>query len=252
MEYQVQLEIFEGPLDLLIHLIHKNEVDIFDIPIATITDQYLQYLEMLEALNINVAADFLVMASTLLHIKSKMLLPGEPDDEEGEDPRVQITRPLLQYMHLKKAAQELYQREILERDVFPRAPDPAIYKEVEGQAPELEVNIFQLMEAFKAVVEQGSFDTRLSFKPIKWSVKEKSSYILSRLRKSESLNFKELFDILEDISEFIVTFLALLELVHTGVVKVYQPTPDSDIRLKATFLKENETGDGSKALEVDR
>ncbi|MFW6098874.1 MAG: segregation and condensation protein A, partial [Thermodesulfobacteriota bacterium] len=95
MDYEVKLEIFEGPLDLLLHLIHKNEVDIFDIPIATITRQYLEYIDLMQALNISVAGDFLMMASTLIHIKSKMLLPG-PQDEEEEDPRLEITRPLLE------------------------------------------------------------------------------------------------------------------------------------------------------------
>src|SRR4030065_1694848 len=102
MEYKVRLEIFEGPLDLLLHLIRKNEVDIFDIPIATIADQYLEYLDMMKALNISVAGDFLVMASTLLHIKSKMLVPGFDEEEEEEDTRMELARPLLEYLRLKE------------------------------------------------------------------------------------------------------------------------------------------------------
>ncbi|UCF58147.1 MAG: segregation/condensation protein A, partial [Deltaproteobacteria bacterium] len=124
MDYEVKLEIFQGPLDLLLHLIRKNEVDIFDIPVATITDQYLEYLDMMKALNINVAGDFLVMASTLLHIKSKMLLPGLEEGEDEEDPRVQITQPLLEYLRLKEMAGELLERELLDRDVFARRLSP--------------------------------------------------------------------------------------------------------------------------------
>ena len=123
MTYEVKLEIFEGPLDLLLHLIRKNEMDIFDIPIASITDQYLEYLEIMKALNITLAGDFLVMASTLLHIKSRMLLPGLEEEEE-EDLRIEITRPLLEYLRLKEVAGELSERELLDRDVFSRRLSP--------------------------------------------------------------------------------------------------------------------------------
>lgn len=120
-EYEVKLEIFEGPMDLLLHLIRKNEVDIFDIPIAMITDQYLEYIDMLKALNINVAGDFLVMASTLVHIKSRMLLPDHDEDEDEVDPREEIAEQLMEYIRLKEVAGELSEREILGRDVFHRS-----------------------------------------------------------------------------------------------------------------------------------
>jgi len=118
MDYKVKLKTFEGPLDLLLHLIYKNEVDILDIPVATITDQYLEYVEVMQSLNIDVAGDFLLMASTLIHIKSKMLLPTSSEDKE--DPIEEITRPLLEYMQFKEAAQDLSKNEILNRDVFAR------------------------------------------------------------------------------------------------------------------------------------
>ncbi len=132
-EYEVKLGIFEGPLDLLLHLIYKNEVDIFDIPIASITDQYLEYLDLMKALNINVAGDFLLMAATLVHIKSRMLLPGAEGGEEEDDPRLEITRPLLEYMRIKEAAQALDEREILERDVFGRRPSSCPGRKPEGR-----------------------------------------------------------------------------------------------------------------------
>jgi segregation and condensation protein A len=141
MDYEVKLEIFEGPLDLLLHLIHKNEVDIFDIPITTITDQYLAYLDMMKALNMSVAGDFLVMAATLIHIKSRMLLPGS-DEEEDEDPRDEITRPLLEYMRLKEVAQELSEREILGRDVFSRKDGSWEEADPNDIEPRLDINLF--------------------------------------------------------------------------------------------------------------
>ena len=235
MDCQVKLEIFEGPLDLLLHLIHKNEVDIFDIPIATITDQYLEYLDMMRALNISVATDFLVMASTLIHIKSKMLLPDYTQDRDEEDPRVEITRPLLEYMHLKGAAEELAEREILQKDVFTRPPDKALVRQVAGEGPEVEANIFQLITAFKRIIDEEQLETRLKIEAARWSVKEKTVYLLTLLREKGTVYFRKIFEGQLTVSEVIATFLALLELVRAGMVRVFQPTQDSDIRLEAKF-----------------
>ena len=162
MEYEVKLEIFEGPLDLLLHLIRKNEVDIFDIPIATITDQYLGYLDLMKALDISLAGDFLVMASTLIHIKSRMLLPGA-QEEEGEDPRMEITCLLLEYLKLKEAAEELTDREILERDVFARKLAPELKSQLQSEEAMLEVSLFQLIDAFKRIVDERLPGTPISF-----------------------------------------------------------------------------------------
>ena len=235
MDYKVKLEIFEGPLDLLLHLIHKNEVDIFDIPIATITDQYLEYLEMMRALNISVAADFLVMASTLIHIKSKMLLPNFREEENNEDPRLDITRPLLEYMRFKSAAEELAQREILNRDVFTRPPDKMLRDMAQSDGPEIDANIFQLVSAFKRVIEGRRPETRIKIESPRWSVKDKITYLLELLHKRKSIYFREIFQNRSVISELIVTFLALLELVRSGLVKVSQPAEHSDIRVQAKF-----------------
>ena len=239
MDYQVKLEIFEGPLDLLLHLIHKNEVDIFDIPIATITDQYLEYLEMMKALNISIATDFLVMASTLIHIKSKMLLPDYKQEEE--DPRIEIARPLLEYMHLKSAAEELAQKEILDRDVFTRPQDKRLREQVQNEGPELEANIFQLITAFKRIIETQRVETRLKIESPRWSVKEKTAYLLDVLRARKTMYFGEIFQGQTALSELIVTFLALLELVRAGLVKVFQATEHSDIKLEAKFEDRGES-----------
>lgn len=235
--YEVKLEIFEGPLDLLIHLIHKNEVDIFDIPIATITDQYLEYLDIMKALNIDVAGDFLVMASTLVYIKSKMLLPAKEDEEE--DPRIEITRPLLEYMRFKEIAGELSDREILDRDVFARQLSPEFLAKIQDEDPQLDVNLFQLMDAFKRIMDQRLPGAQLKLKLAQWSIKEKTEVIIALLKKRGPIFFHEIFDADRTVSELIVTFLALLELVHIGLIQIFQPTAESEIRLIPSF-DENE------------
>ena len=237
MEYEVKLEIFEGPLDLLLHLIHKNELDIFDIPITTIADQYLAYLDMMKALNISVAGDFLVMASTLIHIKSKMLLPGLSDGDEGEDPRDEIIRPLLEYMRLKEMAEELSEREILGKDVFARQDSPLDQDQIDAEVPRLDVNLFQLIDAFKRIMDKIEPGADLTVQHEKWTIKEKSQLIVSLLKKKGEMFFHEIFTEDRTVSELIVTFLALLELVHTGLVRVFQPSHNSGIRLVAHFDK---------------
>lgn len=232
--YEVKLDLFEGPLDLLLHLIRKNEVDIFDIPISTITDQYLEYLDLMKALNISVAGDFLVMAATLIHIKSKMLLPPGPDEEEEEDPRIEITRPLMEYLRLKEVAGELSERDILERDIFTRRmtlDDLTPYRE---EAPLPRANLFQLMDAFKQVIERHSPGAEISFRSEEWSLKDKMTYIMDRL-KERALLFSELFSENSSLSELVATFLALLELVQTGLIRVRQPDMEQDIVLEACF-----------------
>jgi segregation and condensation protein A len=237
--YEVKLEIFEGPLDLLIHLINKNEVDIFDIPIATITDQYLEYLDMMKALNVDVAGDFLIMASTLIHIKSKMLLPIKGDEEE--DPRIEITRPLLEYMRFKEISGELSEREMLDRDVFTRHLSPEFLARIKDEDPQLDVNLFQLMDAFKRVMERKLPGAQLKLKIAQWSIKEKTEVIIALLKKRGAIFFQEIFEADETVSELIVTFLALLELVHMGLIKVFQPTEGSEIRLIPSFDENGET-----------
>lgn len=245
MDYEVKLEIFEGPLDLLLHLINKNEVDIFDIPIATITDQYLGYLELMKTFNINVAGDFLVMASTLIHIKSKMLLPGSHEEDEEEDPRTEIMRPLLEYMQFKEMAEAFSEREILDRDVFARTVIPYFQDGVNGEEPELDVSLFQLIDAFKRIVDQRLPGAKLIVQPEQWSVKDKTELIIARLKEKGAMFFREIFSEDQTVSEFVVTFLALLELVHMGLVRVFQPTSESDIRLTPSFDEKGGNGNGS-------
>jgi segregation and condensation protein A len=240
-DYEVKLEIFEGPLDLLLHLIRKNEVDIFDIPIATITDQYLEYIDLMKALNVNVAGEFLVMASTLVHIKSKMLLPSYEGEEDEEDPRMEITRPLMEYLRLKEVAGELSERDLLDRDVFAR--HLSLDEIGEGEESLLQVSLFQLMDAFKRVLEQQSPQGALEFRPDPWSLKDKTALIVERLKQEGFLYFSQLFDSDRTIPEFVVTFLALLELVQIGLVRLFQTDMDKDIRLEAHFKDDEEEPD---------
>jgi segregation and condensation protein A len=238
-DYKIRLEIFEGPLDLLLHLIRKNEVDIFDIPITIITDQYLEYIDMMKALNINVAGDFLVMASTLIHIKSRLLLPEKDGADDEEDPREEITRPLLEYLQFKELAGELSERAMLERDVFKRVPVND-YSDFEPEDVPIDVNLFQLMDAFKRILENNIPGAEISFEADRLSVKDRISLILDNLREKTTLFFNELFNEDRTIAEFVVTFLAVLELVHIGLVKVYQPSIDNEIRLEARFEDDEE------------
>ena len=151
--YTVRLEMFEGPLDLLLHLIQKNELDITNIPIALITEQYLEYLQLIKELNLDIAGEYLLMASTLLHIKSRILLPSSTQEEEeaGEDPRAELVRRLLEYQKYKIAAGDLERRPILDRDVFVRLilPEPEAEQE-----EKVEATLFELLEAFRGKVEE--------------------------------------------------------------------------------------------------
>jgi segregation and condensation protein A len=244
--YEVKLEIFEGPLDLLLHLIRKNEVDIFDIPVATITNQYLAYLDTMRALNISLAGDFLVMASTLVHIKSRMLLPASEDDEE-EDPRIEITRPLLEYLRLKEVAGELSERDLLERDVFTRHLPHDFRNQFKSEEPLLDVNLFQLMDAFKRLVDQTVPGASLKVAVERWSLEEKTALIMETLKSAGAVYFQALFDKDKTIPELIVTFLALLELIHTGMIRAYQPSPEKDIKIEGLFNDEGETEHGQVA-----
>jgi segregation and condensation protein A len=249
-EYKIRLEIFEGPLDLLLHLIRKNEVDIFDIPISLITDQYLEYLDMMKALNINVAGDFLVMASTLVHIKSRLLLPEQDMEDGEEDPRIEITRPLLEYLKFKEVAGELSAREMLDRDVFKRFVADDYTSEFKDDEAQLDVNLFQLMDAFKRILEKKIPDARITFKADNWTIKDKIALILEELKEKTTVFFKDLFTESKTISEFVVTFLAILELVHMGLIRVYQPSIDKEIRLEARF-EDNEEEKNVEITEDD-
>ena len=236
MSTNVQLEIFEGPLDLLLHLIKKNEVSISDIPIAAITEQYLATLELMQTLNLDVAGEFLVMAATLIHIKSRMLLPAgeteadEDDDGEGVDPRGQLVRRLLEYQRFKDAAQQLEQREILTRDVFARtaasaeAPAPAGFREV---------SVLELLAAIRRVLDRLPKDNAHEVTLDKITVREKMTLLLDRLRAGGQVLFEALFSEVKTRMEVVVTFLAMLELVKVRAIRIVQDELSGPILIEA-------------------
>ena len=222
MSTRVQLEIFEGPLDLLLHLIKKNEVSITDIPIATITEQYLATLELMEVLNLDVAGEFLVMAATLIHIKSRMLLPAgddEPDEDEGLDPREELIRRLLEYQRFKDAAVELEQREMLTRDVFVCSAPPT---EEAPAAGFREVSVIELLTALRRVLDRLPKENVHEVTLEKITVREKMTLLLEQLRLKGKVLFESLFSEVKTQMEVIVTFLAMLELVKVRAIKIFQ------------------------------
>jgi len=231
---RVQLEIFEGPLDLLLHLIKKNEISITDIPIAAITEQYLATLEVMQSLNLDVAGEFLVMAATLVHIKSRMLLPAgddtTEDDEDGEDPREELIRRLLEYQRFKDAAEQLGQREILARDVFIRSGTPL----EEVTVPNLrEVSVFELLTALRRVLERLPKDNVHEVTLDKITVREKMTLLLDRLRGSAQVLFESLFSDIKSRMEVVVTFLAMLELVKVRAIRIFQDESGGPIQIEA-------------------
>ena len=229
--YTVKLEMFEGPLDLLLHLIQKNELDITNIPIALITEQYLEYLQVMRDFNLDIAGEYLLMASTLLHIKSRMLLPA-PAEEEGEaeeDPRAELVRRLLEYQKYKRAAGELGNRPMLDRDVFVRLASSDGEEEEEEK---IEANLFDLLEAFRDVLKRVKPEVFHEVILDRMTVEERVQEILSLLQKEKrSLAFHRLFPEQVTRRMVVVTFLAILELVKLRVVRIFQASPFETIRL---------------------
>lgn len=232
-KYHVRLPIFDGPLDLLLHLIRKNEVEIYDIPIAEITKQYLETLELIEELelNLNLAGEFLVLAATLIHIKSKMLLPPPHEDgteeDENEDPRAVLVARLLEYERYKEAAQQLHQQEEIRNATYAR---PDSVEELAGtngqngaaQGDLLEVDLFELISAFREVLERVRQRADLVVVREAITIEEMIRRVDARLEERPQCTFVELFDDAVDRATLIVTFLAILEMVRVKTLKIYQ------------------------------
>lgn len=227
MTYQVKINIFEGPLDLLLHLIQKDDLDIYDIPISDITQEYLNYLDMLSELNLNVAGDFLVMASSLMQIKAKMLLPPDPtaDGLEGPDPRAELVQKLLEYQKVKEAARVLGEKLEAQREVFYRGA-PIFSKEDQV----LDIQLFKLLEAFKGVLETADTQVRdiiVEEIPVEVRIRE----ILDILEAQPFVRFSELFPEGAPRRTLIVTFLAMLELIRLKQVQVTQTDNFEEIHI---------------------
>ena len=232
MSYAIKLDIFEGPLDLLLYLIKKNEVDIYNIPIAVITEQYLNHMEIMRSMNLDLAGEYLVLAATLLNIKSKMLLPPE-EKEEGEeeqpDPRAELVRQLLEYQTFKEAAFNLGQRTLLERDVFKRGIVPEVKTEPEEEL--IEVDLFQLVEAFREIVSGLKDEDLMEIDTEKMSLSDRIHEIMERLSVEKSMHFRDLLADVHDRRMIIYTLLAILELMKMRIVKAYQTHAFGPIRI---------------------
>ncbi|MBI1912208.1 MAG: segregation/condensation protein A [Deltaproteobacteria bacterium] len=241
MFYNIKLDIFEGPLDLLLHLIKKNEVDIYDIPVAVITEQYLQYIELMKEMNLDFAGEFLVMAASLVHIKSKMLLPVDEEapeeEEEGADPREELVRRLLEYQRYKEAAKELGERVVLGRDVFPRGSEIPV-EELEEGAGFMSVSVFDLMEALKDVLAKAPKERKIELTSERFKIADKINDIMEHLNTLKSSTFTALFAEGSTKGEIVVTFLAILELAKLTMIKIHQ-TDDGVIRVYLPAPQEN-------------
>src|SRR5262245_60433928 len=222
MSYRVKLDIFEGPLDLLLHLVKKNEVEVSDIPVATVTDQYLVYLDLLQQLDLDVAGEYLVMAATLLHLKSRLLLPGEEtaDEEEGEDPRAELVRQLLEYQRFKEAAEMLNRRDQLDRDIFSCLP---VRDENDTEQDIVyDVSLGDLLDALQEVLKQVAPGVVHEVILEQISLREQIIFVLDTLRERQEARFTDLFPVGATRLQILSTFLALLELVRTRMIQIHQ------------------------------
>ena len=217
-------------MDLLVHLIRKNELDIYDIPIALITEQYLEYLEWMQAMNIDYAGDFLLMASTLTQLKSRMLLPVHEGEDEEEDLMQEITRPLVEYLQMKSVADQLVERNLLGEKTFIRTPDRGEF--LTGPDDEfIKIGLFELIDAFQKILEKIPDDHRVEMSADEISVKDKITQIVDILEVKQSITFMELFSDNPDRFEIIVTFLAILEMVKLTLIRMVQHVQTGVLRI---------------------
>ncbi len=235
MNYKLKLDIFEGPLDLLLYLIKKDDIDIKDIPIVSITEQYMQYIEMMKMLDLDIVGDFLVMAATLMHIKSKILLPPDPveEGEEEEDPRDELARRLLEYKRFKEIAGELQEKEQAMKDYFPRVVDEEERKRLHDDAKEvyIEANLFDLITAFSEALRKVPEEQLHEIITEEFTVEDKRREIRHLLLESESFNLNRVFERARTKVEAVVTFLAVLELIRLQEIKIVQKRSFSDIEV---------------------
>ena len=249
--FVITLPSFTGPLDLLLHLIQKHELDILDLPIAFVTERYLSYIELMNQLDLDIAAEYLLMAATLAHIKSKMLLPTPPTDqedaaasEEEVDPRSELIRRLLEYQKYKAVAEELGARGIAGRDVFFRGTEAP---EAQGQAPLAEVGLYKLLDAFQGVLQRAKFDVAQGINAERITIQDRMMELTEKLRSHKRVRFDELFDGLFTRYDIIVTFMAILEMAKMRLLRCYQADPESPIHLESAVTDESAQTDSISA-----
>jgi segregation and condensation protein A len=234
-DLKISLPLYEGPLDLLLDMIRKQKIDIYDIPIARITEQYLEYLRFIQELNIDVAGEFVFMAAQLIYIKSRMLLPPDPDAEaaEAEDPRAELVRRLLEYERFKNAAQMLYQRELVEK-VSWNNPGEAPFEESELE-PQMAVTLYDLLLAFRDVVKRAESRPLLEVSREEFSVEQMMGYLLDKMvsAKKEITLTALLLPSINSRRALITAFLALLELTRLNAIFLRQERPLGEITVRA-------------------
>ena len=237
--FRLELGKFEGPLDLLLHLIQSHELDILDLPIAFVTEKYLEYLGMMERVSLDVASEYLLMAATLAHIKSKMLLPAPPADQEDDsgleelDPREELVRRLLEYQKYKAAAEQLSGRGLSGRDVFTRGA-PA--EKAKGEAPLGGMTLFNLLDAFNRVLKQANAEFAREITAERITIQDRMQEIVDSLHERGRLVFAELFEGYVTTYDLVVTFLAMLEMGKQKLVRLYQTEPCAPIYIEAGSL----------------
>ena len=238
-EYQVQFEVFEGPLDLLLYLIKKEEVDIYEVNLTRLATQFIEYIDLMRQFDLEIAGEFLVMASTLMYIKSRELLPVDQQvqvegEEEGEDPRWELIRQLVEYKKFKDAAARLQVLEAEQENIFPRLPGKLEFENA-APPPKPDVSIFDLLNAVNGVLQRfKQREDRDDIFEDKWTVSEKIEFILGVISGRGSLRFAELFENAANRSEVICTFLALLELIRLRQIVCSQPEPFGEIEIRRT------------------
>ena len=236
-EYKVQFEVFEGPLDLLLYLIKKEEVDIYEVNLTRLATQFIEYIDLMRQFDLEIAGEFLVMASTLMYIKSRELLPVDQQaqvegEEEGEDPRWELIRQLVEYKKFKDAAARLQVLEAEQENIFPRVPGKLEFENA-TPPPKPDVSIFDLLNAVSGVLQR--FNKRENLGEIfedKWTVSEKIEFILKVIAGRGSVRFAELFESAASRTEVICTFLALLELIRLRQLVCSQPEPFAEIEIR--------------------
>lgn len=221
-DYAIKLDIFEGPMDLLVYLVRKHDMDITDIPISEITEQYLGYLDLMSLMNIDFAADFLYMAATLAHIKSRTLLPSRDGDEDEEDPRLEIARPLMEYLRIKSAAGYLGDFPLLGRDTFKGGYAQDGESDNPEEDPDIHIGLYELVEAFREVLDKQYKDHTVDFSSNKMTVKERIMEIISLFEKTPRISFHKLLSGHHDKSMVVLTFLAILEMAKMSLVEIRQ------------------------------
>ena len=236
-EYKVQFEVFEGPLDLLLYLIKKEEVDIYEINLTKLATQFIEYIDLMREFDLEIAGEFLVMASTLMYIKSRELLPVDQQvqvegEEEGEDPRWELIRQLVEYKKFKDAASQLQVFEAQQENIYPRVPGKLAFEST-APLPKPDVSIFDLLNAVNGVLQRfGQRDASRDIFEDKWTVSEKIEYLRRILAERGSVRFGELFESASSRSEVICTFLALLELIRLKQLVCVQPAPFAEIEIR--------------------